>query len=249
MVSAVDAALPVPVAVAGAGETALTSIDNAPIDGRTVSTVRLLPRLGDHGTLVDLEYLERTALLPPRRAQGEVWLGPAAPADAAERLRKGGLAVSSMTGVEESRAALARQGPVLALQFHLAAAVFGIMLALGGLGLVAAVDRQQRAADFRALRRQGLGAATVRQASLWGYLAIVLLAAFTGLVGAMVAWLVAGDRLPVFSDALEQLTPPRWPSWGSVLLPWTLAGLSMVVGAVAAAWALRRSAARNNGKG
>jgi hypothetical protein len=153
-----------------------------------------------------------------------------------------------MTGIDDSRAALARQGPALALQFHLAAAVFGIMLALGGLGLVAAVDRQQRAADFRALRRQGLGATVVRRASLWGYLAIVLLAALAGLVGAGVAWLAAGDRLPVFTDSLDLLTPPRWPTSGSVLLPWTLAGVSMVIGAVAAAWALRRAAGRN-GKG
>jgi hypothetical protein len=56
-----------------------------------------------------------------------------------------------------------------------------------------------------------------------------------------VAWLAAGDRLPVFTDSLDLLMPPRWPSWRSVALPWTLAGVSMVVGAVAAAWALRRT--------
>ncbi len=240
-VAAIDAPLPVPVATAGDEPSQLTSVDTQTVLIRPVASLPLLPRLGARGVLVDLDYLERTVLFAVRRDRGEVWLGPNAPADAAERLRKAGLAVSGQTGIQASRAALARQGPALALQFHLAAATFGILLALGGLGLVAAVDRRQRAADFRALRQQGLSRRTVGWAAVWGYLAVVLLAAIVGLLAAGVAWLAAGDRLPVFTDSLTLLDPPRWPAWAAVVLPWAVAVSSMVAAAFVAAWALRRS--------
>jgi hypothetical protein len=246
-VAAVDAALPVPAVSAGrvaTDNTSLTSLDSQPIQTRAAGELRMLPRLGARGTLIDLEYLERTTMQSPRRERGEVWLGPDAPADAADRLRQAGLAISSGTGVDAARAALARQGPALALQFHLAAAIFGMLLALGGLALVAAVDRRQRAADFLALRRQGLDLRTVRRAALWGYLATVLAAAAVGLFGAVVAWVGAGDRLPVFTDSLNLLNPPRWPSLPAVLLPWLAAGVTMVGAAAVAAWVLRRTAER-----
>ena len=192
------------------------------------------------------EAADRRRTQPDRRDQGEVWLGPAAPADAAERLRKAGLAVSGVTGVEANLRALGRQGTTLALQFHLAAALFGIALALGGLGLVATVDRRRRAEDLSALRRQGLSRRAVDQAALWGYLSIVLIAAVAGLLAAGVAWLVAGDHLPVFTDSLDAVRPPRWPG-ATVLLPWAGAGAVMVVGSVVAAWALRRAARGGRG--
>jgi hypothetical protein len=246
-VAPVDAALPVPVVTAGdalsqpISVAQLTSVDKQVILTRPVANLPLLPRLGDRGVLVDLDYLERTALFAVRRGEGEVWLGPNAPADAAERLRRAGLAVSGQTGLEASRAALARQGPALAMQFHLAAAAFGILLALGGLGLVAAIDRRQRAADLRALRQQGLSRRTVGWAALWGYLGVVLVAAAVGLVATVAAWIASGDRLPVFTDSLTLLDPPRWPAWSAVVLPWAGAALSMIAAAFVAAWALRRS--------
>jgi putative ABC transport system permease protein len=140
---------------------------------------------------------------------------------------------------------LARQGPALAMQFHLAAAVFGIVLALCGLGLVATVDRQRRADDLRALRQQGLSQRTVRRAALWSYLSTVVAAMLTGLVAAAAAWWAAGDRLPIFTDALEVLPPPRWPEFGAVLVPWAWASAVMVMGSVVVAWALRRAVVTN----
>jgi hypothetical protein len=132
----------------------------------------------------------------------------------------------------------------LALQFHLAAASFGVLLALGGLGLVAAVDRRARAADLWALRVQGLRRRMVRRAALWGYLSTVVLAAVTGLVGAAVAWAAAGDRIPIFTETASALTPPQWPTWEAVLRPWGVATAAMALAAVAAGWALRRATAR-----
>jgi hypothetical protein len=248
-VASVDAPVPVPVAATGglAASGSLESLDGSPVPATVVAPVAMLPRLGASGVLVDLEYLERTDLFAPRRDQAEVWLGPAAPADAADRLRKAGLAVSRATGVAANLRALGRQGTTLALQFHLAAALFGVALALGGLGLVATVDRRRRAVDLSALRRQGLSQRSADQAALWGYLSIVVVAAVAGLFAAWVAWLVAGDHLPVFTDTLDAVRPPRWPSVGAVLLPWLAAGSAMVVGSVVAAWALRRATRSDRG--
>lgn len=246
-VATLDAPLPVPVAatveLADNGE--VGSVDGEPVIARTVLSPRILPRLGTVGVLADLEYLERTAVNVPRQARAEVWLGPHAPADAVDRLLRAGLAVSHRTGVDQSRAALARQGTALALQFHLAAAVFGLVLALGGLGLVATVDRRRRADDLRALRRQGLSVRFVRRAALWSYLSTVVAAMVAGLLAAGAAWLAAGDRLPIFTDVADVLTPPRWPQPGPVLVPWALASAVMIVGSVAVAWALRRAVAHN----
>jgi hypothetical protein len=247
IVATVDTAVPIPVAAAGdlAANGKISSVDGELIDAKVAASPRMLPRLGTSGVLADLEYLERTALLAPRRTQAQVWLGPNAPADAADRLRRAGLAVSHVTGVGESREVLARQGPALAMQFHLAAAVFGIVLALCGLGLVATVDRRRRADDLRALRQQGLSQRTVRRAALWSYLSTVVAAMLTGLVAAAAAWWAAGDRLPIFTDALEVLPPPRWPEFGAVLVPWAWASAVMVMGSVVVAWALRRAVVTN----
>jgi hypothetical protein len=245
-VSAIDAPLPVPVVATGelGGDNSVSSLDGQSTLAKVIASPKMLPRLGTNGVLADLDYLERTTLFAPRQVQAEVWLGPNAPADAADRLRRAGLAVSHVSGISQSRSALSRQGPALALQFHLAAAVFGMVLALGGLGLVATVDRRRRADDLSALRRQGLSARAARRAGLWSYLSTVVAAAAAGLIGAAAAWVAAGDRLPIFTDAVTVLRPPRWPEPGPVLVPWALATVVLVIGSVLVAWALRRAVAR-----
>ena len=250
LVSSIDAPLPVPVAVAGTmGVTVLNGLDNQLVGIEVAGRASMLPRLATYGALVDLEYLERTSLSTPRRGQAEIWLGPAAPPDAAEQLRKAGLAVAGETGLAQAGAALARQGPALALQFHLAAAVFGIVLALGGLGLVAAVDRRQRSEDFRSLRRQGLAGGTVRLATYGGYLVIVVAAMLVGLAAAAAAWWAAGDRLPVFTDSVASLAPPQWPILEPVLTIWSFAAAGMLVAALLAGALLNRASNAANGKG
>ena len=250
LVSSIDAPLPVPVAVAGTmGVTVLNGLDNQLVGIEVAGRASMLPRLATYGALVDLEYLERTALSTPRRGQAEIWLGPAAPPDAAEQLRKAGLAVAGETGLAQAGAALARQGPALALQFHLAAAVIGIVLALGGLGLVAAVDRRQRSEDFRSLRRQGLAGGTVRLATYGGYLVIAVAAMLVGLAAAAAAWWAAGDRLPVFTDSVASLAPPQWPILEPVLTIWSFAAAGMLVVALLAGALLNRASNAANGKG
>ena len=85
----------------------------------------------------------------------------------------------------------------------------------------------------------------MRRAALWSYLSTVVAAMLAGLVAAAAAWLAAGDRLPIFNDAVEVFQPPRWPEFGAVLVPWALAGAVMVTGSVVVAWALRRAVVPN----
>jgi hypothetical protein len=242
-VSTVDAPLPVPVVTTGdvsLGRT-IAGVDGRSVPVADVGSVAMLPRLGTHGVLVDLGYLDNVGLAAPGGLTGEVWLGPKAPADAVERLRKAGLSILDSTSADETRAALDRAGPALALRFHAAAAALGIALALGGLWLVAAVDRRRRAEDLTALRRQGLRPRFVRRAALWGYLWLVVAALLAGLVAAGVAWVATGDHLPVLTDTVAALPPPRWPVFSAVLEPWALAGAAMLAVAIVVALVLRRT--------
>ncbi|MBX6751231.1 MAG: hypothetical protein IRY85_16455 [Micromonosporaceae bacterium] len=246
-VGVVGVSLPVPVAVAGDRRaTSITSVDETVLGTRSDINLSMLPRLGSEGVLVDLRALEATLVAPSTLAEAEIWLGPSAPADAIDQFRQFGLSILSESTVEQRRSVLAQQGPALALQFHLAAAAFAVLLALVGLGLVAAVERRQRAADLRALRVQGLPRRVMRRAALWGYLSTVVVAALTGLGAAALAWAIAGDRIPLVGGPASSLAPPRWPLWSAVVQPWAAATLAMAVAATVAAWALRRAVARGS---
>jgi hypothetical protein len=220
----------------------------APVLVATVATVTTLPRVGGAGALVDLEALDRVGSLTTLRSPGEVWLGPAAPPDAMQRLREAGLRVQPVMSIARERERLDESGPAMALQFHLAAAALGVLMALGGLGLVAAADRRRQVDDLRALRVQGLPRRYVRRAALWGHLALVLAAAVSGLLAGLAAWYVSGPKLPLFVDQLTQLPPPRWPEASTVLVPWAIAAGVMAVFAFVAAWALRAAVRRRAGR-
>jgi len=246
-VSALGARVPVSVAVAGTQSvTSITSVDDTSLGTRPEATLSMLPRFGSRGVLVDLRALGATLIAPLTLAEAEIWLGPAAPPDAIDQFRQFGLSILGESTVEDRRSAQAQQGPALALQFHLAAAAFAVLLALVGLGLVAAVDRRQRAADLRALRVQGLPRRVMRRAALWGYLSTVVVAALTGLGAAALAWAIAGDRLPITGGPASSLAPPRWPLWSAVVQPWAAATLAMAAAATVAAWALRRAVTRGS---
>ncbi|MFC0530039.1 hypothetical protein [Phytohabitans kaempferiae] len=201
-----------------------------------------MPRLGSRGVLTDLDYLERQTLSGTSLPEPQVWLHPDAPADIADRLAEEGLVVEADGTVDEARALLDRQAPALAIWFHLMAAGFAVLLGLGGLALMAAVDRRRSTEDMRALRVQGLPGRAVGRAALWSYLPVVVAALVTGAVAAVVAWWLAGSYLPVFVDDSLVLALPRWPSPAAAALPAGLAVVGFATAAVAVAVALRRSA-------
>ena len=223
-------------------------------DSRRVRALRAgkpasLPRLGSNGMLVDLDYLALSAVADRTATGAVVWLNSHAPADVVAKLREAGIPVRGERGIAREEAALSWQGSALALWFYLVAAAFGVLLAVGGIGLVAAVDRRRRADDLRYLRWQGLRRRDVRRAALWGNLTVVLAGSLLGLAAAALAWFVAGDQLPIFVDTLVAITPPRWPTPGAVLAPWAGAAALFVIAAVIAAVELRRAVARNGRNG
>src|SRR5690606_5800902 len=168
----VDAPTPLPVLFAGdgpdtdrRGEERITVLGSQRVPYRAVGIADALPRLGDRGALVDLEYAQRLAGPDGESATLEVWLNKDAPADFAARLA--GRGVQGMT--EESATAttnrLAEQGPGLALRFQLFAALVIVLLAAGTIAVTSAVERRPRVAELTALRAQGLSRRAVRVAA------------------------------------------------------------------------------------
>jgi hypothetical protein len=242
-----DVPSPLPAAVSGGSQdrNQITGLDQAQLASVREVAPKQLPRVGGFGGMVDLEYAERAAGTYGSLDGAEVWLGPAAPADAVAKLKAAGLPVTAVHDVATAEARLASQGPALALWFHLIAAVFGIVLALGGVGLVAAVDRRRRADDLRSLRWQGLAPRFVRRASLWGNLFVVLAAAACSVVAGAAAWAAVGDRLPMSTDTNITVATPHWPQWRVVAMPMAIALAAIVVVSIVAALDLRRAVARN----
>jgi hypothetical protein len=224
----------------------------AGLDGKDVPVAvarRLpaIPRLGDDGVLMDLEYGERATIDTSGAQRPEVWLTADAPADAVDRLTVAGLRIVDDQNRSEARAKLDRQGSAVALRFHLSAAALAVLLGAGALWLVATVDRARRGRELWALRVQGVSARTIARASRWGYLAVVAAALLVGPVAAAVAWAVVGDRLPVFVDGAGPVSPPAWPRPGSVALAWLAAAVVLLVVGVLAARSVRRAAYEEGG--
>jgi hypothetical protein len=204
-----------------------------------IGAASVLPRLGARGVLMDLEYAERTSTGDTRLPSAEVWLTADAPAGLPDRLRAQGLTLLGERTAVDERRLLDRQAPALAIWFHLLAAAFAVVLALGGMVLMATVDRRRQHDDERALRRQGLPARLADRAALWSYLPVVVTAPLAGALAAGAAWWLSGAYLPIFVDRAIELDPPRWPAMPTVALPWALATVTFVAAAAGLRWALR----------
>ena len=226
-VSPVDAprSLPVIVASATGVDGAIAGLDRRLQAAEGVGRVPALPRLGRDGILVDFEYADRLTVDAGEATEPEVWLGPAAPPDALDRLRAQGLVIAGDRRLATLRQALDEQGPASALRFHQMAGALGVLLAAGALWLVAGLDRQRRGGELRALRTQGVSR---RDAGASGYLVMVATAAAIGPVAALVCWLLVGGELPFFIDDASSVDVPRWPGVVAVAAPWLAAALTLV---------------------
>jgi hypothetical protein len=247
--------------VAGDGPATLPVLSTGPpptdgrvagLDGKDVPVavarrVPAIPRLGDDGMLMDLEYAERATIDISGAQRPEVWLAADAPPDAVDRLTAAGLKIVDDRRLADARADLDRQGSAVALRFHLSAAALAVLLGAGALWLVATVDRTRRGRELWALRVQGVSARAIARASRWGYLAVVAAALLLGPVAAAVAWAVAGDRLPIFVDGAGPVTPPAWPGFGPVALAWLAAAVVLLVMGTLAARTVRRAAYEEGG--
>jgi putative ABC transport system permease protein len=177
----------------------------------------------------------------------QVWLGSAAPSDAVDRLRRTGLPVTGVIRAGGQERALARQGPALVLWFHVVAAVLGLVLGMGGIALMASTTAATLTGCGSYAGRAWRGAMCDERAAAGG-LGLVVASGLLGAAATWLAWLVTGDRLPVFVDDDGLAPPPRWPEATAVLRPCAAAMMLLAVVAMIAAVQVRRTAAREKVK-
>jgi putative ABC transport system permease protein len=201
----------------------------------------VLPRVGSSpGALVDLDYLTRIAE-PGLSMAGEVWLGPAAPADTAERLSQAGLIVVGERSFDRELAMARGRPNAIGLQFLIAVGILCLALGVGGLAVAANAERPARAQELRALRGQGLPARVVAQAGRRSYLLIVAVATLGGAVAATAAWFATRDRLSLVDVLVPGPRLPFLPGPGPVWV-WGTATAALALAGVMLATVLSRAA-------
>ncbi|WBB95734.1 hypothetical protein O7543_26875 [Solwaraspora sp. WMMA2080] len=235
----IDAPVPVPVVRSGpelapdvAGEPRLAVFGGADLPVRYVTVADALPQARLRGYLVDLERADRLADGAGTGDVPQVWLAPDAPAELADRLTAEGLTIIDTGSRTEVIEQLGRQGPPSALRFQLAAGLIGLLLAAGALAVVAAVERDDRAAEMAALRAQGLPARAVTRIAYGGYAVTVGIAVVVGLMATVLAQLPIRQTMPIFVDNWAVL-PLRIGPQAVPLLVSTLVAAA-VLGAAAA---------------
>jgi putative ABC transport system permease protein len=237
---AVDVPYPLPVALAGRlpeGEL-LTSVDNQLIRVAPQVSLAGVPGAGPTGILMDLEYAERLAAEPGEVLDPQVWLTEDAPASVVDRLRDQGLVIAGDQTLAEIRAAGDDSGAALALRFFLVAAGLAVLVGLGALALVTAVDRAGWRAMVRQLRAQGMAERTTTVAALWSYGGIVVAGVVAGVFAAGAAWLATGERMPF---GVDPTALRYWPQWSVLLGTWAGVAVLLLAGAAAGAWWQRGS--------
>jgi putative ABC transport system permease protein len=169
------------------------TFDNTTIPVTAVAIAHTLPRLGAHGTLIDLEYADRLAGDSGTTDGAEVWLTPDAPQSIVDALTVAGLTITGERTAADERRLLGRSGGALGMRFSLLAGVAAVLL--GAAGLVATALGVSRS-DLVALRRQGVPARVTRRVEPAATLALVIVALGAGAVAAAVAWIAIGRFLP-----------------------------------------------------
>jgi hypothetical protein len=217
---------------AATGTLPTQGLDGDSLDVRPVVTSSALPRVGADGVMADLDLLSRAQVRPAiPGASDQVWLGPAAPADALRRLRAAGL-----DPVSDSRAAtvfgrLQKTAPAVADDFLLFATIAALLVAAAStLGALGATTRE-RATELASLEVAGVPRRTLAR-SLGLEFVILALSALCGAAAGVLAAAMAVPSLP--SLPVAGLAPLHYG------LPGTL--LTVVTAVVIAAVALAAAA-------
>jgi hypothetical protein len=159
--------LALPLLTAGDVEGSTFALNNEPVERAHVYQTNLLPELLDQGALADLRSLIASATPVAPTALGttqlinQVWLGPAAPANALKQLRAAGLIVSAVASRQQVSETLQRSAETAGLSGYLAVAVIAAILAVALLigTSVAAAGRQRT--EALALTSAGVPRATI----------------------------------------------------------------------------------------
>ncbi len=203
-----DAPVPLPVAIIGpvdleetqelAEESLFAAVE------RPISVVRAFGSLagvpGD-GLVADLDYADRLSDNFENGAELQVWLGPAAPADAVSRLEAAGVVLVRAESATARAQRYRLSGDGLGLRLQLIAAALAVALALLAILVLADTDRRHRMAELISLREQGLSRRRVRRVAHSGYLGVVLASLPVALLACAVAWWLAEAQLSLASVA------------------------------------------------
>lgn len=189
------AALPM-VAAGGQYFVSIDTLAGSDVPAESVATMPSLPRAGNRGALVDLEYFARYTENATPTSLGQVWLNDRAPADVLDRLRDAGLVVTTDRRLSVDLKTARQRPEAIGLDFFLGVALLGVILGLAGLALVAGVERRSRAEELRNLLIQGLPRRTLRSASLRSYLLLAVPAALFGAIVAEAAWTLTRAGIP-----------------------------------------------------
>ncbi|GLL01618.1 hypothetical protein [Dactylosporangium matsuzakiense] len=216
----VDAPVPLPALAAGDAaandkhDQPSVSMFGATVPVAAVSSV-IVPRGGGTGVLVDLEYAGRIRAVAvgavPSAERPEVWLAKGAGDGVIARLRSAGLDITGSDSVAAATDRAGRLTPAVIALGDLAGAGIVLLLAAVAAFVVAAVDRRDRDAELRSLRRQGVPQRVVRRVERWAGLIPVLVSVVIGVAAAML--LRALDPPPVrpFTDPWPVLPPAIQP--------------------------------------
>jgi putative ABC transport system permease protein len=164
-------------------------------------TMGLVPRAGNDGVLVDLSFVRAEQPNFPNEANWQVWLSPAAPADAVQRLAAAGLLVQDIHTQQQRQTQLGRQGPALALVLLTACAVAAALLAAGATALAVAVTGRRRAYELAALRAVGVSRASLQRSCVGEQLMLLGTGLVLGVPAGLVAAHLALPSIPEYSDA------------------------------------------------
>jgi hypothetical protein len=240
-----------PVALAGpgigqaGGDRRISALGGADVPVEVVTTVGVLPGVGDRGVLVDLEYALRSNDAPTEAADLSVWLTADAPDSLVAALAQRGVTVLDEASIPDRAGDLGRYGPGLALRFEYLAAIVVLLLAAGVAIVGSTVDRAGRVGELVALRAQGVDARAVRVAGYAGTASLVVLATTTGVMAALLAQAIVSAGLPIFSDEWSLLPVPTGLSPVTLLLAVTAV---LLVTGLAALWGSARLVAAVRGR-
>jgi hypothetical protein len=224
------------------GDDRISPVGTDALPYRVAGTVPVLPRVGNHGALVDLESAVVASVATTTGAAAQVWLTADAPSSIVDKLTGAGLTVVDEDSVRAQSDRFASQGPSTVLRYLVFSALAGMLLAAGSLNISAEVDRRPRAVELATLRVQGLPEVALRQAAHARPAVLVLAAVLAGAFSSVLAKLVVQPSLPVFTDGWRVLPIDTGPRPGPLLLAIGAAAVILVGSTVAVTGRMIRAA-------
>jgi len=214
-VYAVDAALPLPVVMAGPqpanwqfSDAIVFAFGGSPVRVRVAGTAPVLPVVGGAGILADLDTARRISAEGDLGGTYQVWLAGDAPESVVTALRAHGLTILDDASVAGRAARLEDQGTAVGATFALLAAAVGLLLAAAAVAVAAAVERGPQLDQLSALRLQGLPLRTAIGTGYAGSAVLVVAGALAGLLAAAVARPAVGVTIRPFTDDWTLIRPP-----------------------------------------